>query len=75
VDHLTPANYLPYFTRLVKTFPGRQLQNLNHILSTAGSGNRKTMVQGLDKDFYTRFVMILPIYGFNILSRKQAVFI
>ena len=56
IDHLTPANYLPYFTRLAKTFPRPEVTKpQSYFIDSWEVETEKLWCKGLDKDFYTRF--------------------
>ena len=77
IDHLTPANYLPYFTRLVKNFPRPEASKpQSYFIDSWEVETEKLWCKGFDKDFDTRFGYdITPFMDSIYLSRKQAVFI
>jgi len=56
IDHLTPANYLPYFERLIKAFPRPESSiPQSYFIDSWEVETEKLWSEGFSDDFYKRF--------------------
>ncbi len=56
IDHLTPANYLPYFERLIKAFPRPESSiPQSYFIDSWEVETEKLWSEGFSDDFYLRF--------------------
>jgi len=68
IDHLTPANYLPYFTRLINAFPRPEINSRQaYFIDSWEVETEKLWCDRLEEDFFRRF-------GYDITPYMDSVY-